>query len=87
MYASDEFRSSDHDPIIVGLALSSCPAVLNLTGTTSAAQYLAGVEIISDALVPTQSNVSYSAGMQICMNMDFEVELGAAFEAVIVGCN
>jgi len=87
LYVADQYRSSDHDPVMVGLSLSSCQATLTLTGTTDAPQYIAGENIISNAIVPTSSDVIYSAGTQICLETTFEVEAGAVFEVIIDGCD
>lgn len=89
LYNPDEFRSSDHDPIVVGLSLgnSLCPSTLNIPGVVPSGLYEAGVSIVSDGQVIGANTVDYSAGNTICLKPGFEVNTTGEFHAFIQGCN
>jgi predicted extracellular nuclease len=89
LYASDEWRSSDHDPIVVGLSLgnSLCPSTLNIPGAVPSGLYEAGISIVSDGQVIGSTSVDYSSGSIICLDPGFEVDTSGEFHAFIQGCN
>jgi len=87
LYAPDQFRSSDHDPIIISLSYGACPAVLNIPNTVPSNLYEASVTITSDGLIPAPNSVDYSAGTCIELKPGFEVQGNATFQAYIQGCN
>jgi len=89
LYTPDEYRSSDHDPIIVGLSLgnTSCTNILSIPGVIPTNLYEAKIFIISDGQVPGTNFVDYSAGNSIFLEPGFEVATSGEFHAFILGCN
>lgn len=87
LFNPDEYRSSDHDPILISLSYGVCPVTLDISSTVSSNIYEAGILITSNGQVPSPNNVDYSAGDCVLMNAGFEVELYANFHAYIDGCN
>ncbi len=64
----------------------TCPAIIDKTGLVPTDVYHADVKVMSNGTIMSTRNVSYKAGQCIELNSDFEVILGAEFEAVIEPC-
>ena len=67
---------------------SSCSAILTMTGPVSSGAYLAGdlVQTSGVTTVGATETVIFDATNSIELNVDFEVILGAEFDAIIGGC-
>ncbi len=64
----------------------SCPQILNIHGTPPSDTFQADVSIFSDATIETPKTVTYRAGNEIILDPNFEVILGAEFDAIIGPC-
>ncbi|MEM9887030.1 MAG: T9SS type A sorting domain-containing protein [Bacteroidota bacterium] len=61
---------------------------LDVPGTLSATEnYHAGTVLTSDALLSPSASILYTAGSEIQLQTDFEVQNGAYFHAFIANCN
>jgi len=68
-------------------AACACPSSLVLSGNSvDLDDWKAGNNISSTQLILSGHTVDYDAGICIDLEADFEVELGATFNAVIGGC-
>ncbi len=65
---------------------ASCVQYLVISGTPASGSYFAQDSIDSDALVDGNKNVLYSAGMNVELTDNFQVDLGSVFTAEIGGC-
>ncbi len=63
-----------------------CPDILDNPGIIASDIYNASNYITSDGMVMNGENVSYKAGNYIRLTANFEVQLGAEFEAIIEDC-
>ncbi len=66
---------------------AECVDILDLAGSSGSSIHVAGLEIHSDQIITPPNEVEYSAGEFIELTNNFEVELGADFEAYIEGCD
>jgi len=66
---------------------SSCPPILNLSNTIPAGDYQAAAQINADGVIQNGTNVSMKAGIILCLDNGFEVELGADFTGEIEDCS
>ena len=87
LYNADQYRSSDHDPIIVSLSYGNCPDSLDISGVVNSGLYEAQSLITSDGLIPNPNNIIYRAGNTIELESGFEVFIGAQFHAYIGPCH
>lgn len=86
LYNADAYRSSDHDPVIIGLNLGgTCQANMYLPGTVNPSLYEVYNTITSDGTV-ANGMVDFSAGVSICLEPGFEALGGSLFTAYILGC-
>lgn len=69
-------------------ACEACPDFIteNNQGTITTNKS-ANINIKTDGWVPTGANVTYKAGVDIDLDQNFEVKLGAIFVAIIDACN
>lgn len=63
-----------------------CQPVLNVNGTPNAGTYRAASTLNSDAIIESANALIFRAGNEILLSNDFEVELGAEFDAEIGPC-
>ena len=63
-----------------------CPPVRVINGAPEAGSFYAGTIINSDAVIESPKGVIYHSGDEINLNENFEVELGAEFDALIDDC-
>ncbi|MDA8693006.1 ExeM/NucH family extracellular endonuclease [Saprospiraceae bacterium] len=87
LYNADQYRSSDHDPIIISLSYGNCPDSLDISGVVNSGLYEAQSFITSDGLLPSPNDIIYRAGQMIELESGFEVLVGAQFHAHIGPCN
>ncbi len=64
----------------------SCPPTIVLNTTIPSGTYNAGIDILVSADVDANSNVVLKAGQLVCLDIGFEVPMGANCEANIEGC-
>ncbi|NRB64266.1 MAG: hypothetical protein HRU40_14785, partial [Saprospiraceae bacterium] len=65
---------------------TDCPNTLSLSGTINSGDYIAGLTLVSDGTVATDSDVLFQAGQTITLQAGFTVAAGASFHAVIDDC-
>lgn len=70
----------------IGCDGAVCEPMLNIQNTVITGTYHADIQVQSTGLVDDQSNVTYKAGTNICLDAGFEIELGAEFSAEIEDC-
>ena len=87
LYIADQYRSSDHDPIIISLSYGNCPNSLDISGVVNSGLYEAQSIITSDGLLPNPNNIEYRAGNTIELESGFEVSIEEQFHAYIGACN
>lgn len=65
---------------------TACPPLLSVSDVAGVATFEAADTLTSDAIVQATDHTSFYAGMAICLNDGFEVELGGEFLATIQDC-
>jgi hypothetical protein len=88
-YQSDQYRSSDHDPVLISLNLGNCSDHLVITENTvlnGLIEQQANISLSSSSDVSGNGELRYRAGDNVKLIQGFEVKQGVLFSAKIVPC-
>ena len=83
----DGFNSSSMGTFALHIDEITCASSLTINGLPDSGIYPATGLIISDALIESTKMIEYKGGDGVDLLEDFEVEVGAVFEANAEGCN
>ena len=88
-YQSNQFRSSDHDPVLISLNLGNCSDHLVITENTvlnGLLEQQANISLNSNSDVSGNGELRYRAGDNISLTGGFTVKQGVLFNAKIQPC-